>query len=449
MTNEQGKLPPQNIKAEEALLGSILVDAKRMYDIIDFLKPDAFYNEINGIIYNAMLTLQAKTQPIDIITVGNKLKEQGKMETVGGSMALISLTNRVGSTANVAAYAKIIHDNFIKRKAIQLSYDLGAMAYDEKTTVDEIINLSQKAANQIANNIVVNNTKTAADLFKETLKTNDILIRKTDSLIGTDTGLNALNKITCGFQKSDLIIVAARPGQGKTSLALKILDAPIQNGVATGIFSLEMSSRQLYARLVSQKTGIPLNSILRQGMNQFELEKVLSNQGVLCHENMLFDDTGGLSLFNLVNKARTWKREKNIGLLVVDYLQLVTNKDRNTTREQEVSEVSRTLKSLAKELDIPVVALAQLSRSSEKRGVGSRPIPSDLRESGSIEQDADMIIFIHRPIEYGVTEFDDGSPTLGRAELIIAKHRNGGTGLVRVGYEGALTNFYDINDDPF
>lgn len=437
-------VPPNNKSAEEAVIGCVLVESKRLYDFMEFLNPEAFYNDNYGEIYKAVLSLNKKGEPVDVITVSKKLKEIGKHEQIGGTIALVGLTNKIGSTANAAAYARIVNDCYIKRKAISFANELAQLAYKDGASCNEVIDYSQRGVNKISANVVVSNTTNAAELFIETLKINDKLVQNTNTLVGVDTGLQTLNKLTSGFQNSDLIIIAARPGQGKTSLALTILDAPLKSGVSTGIFSLEMSSRQLYARLIAQKTDVILDSILRRGMNHHELEKVLEHQNVLCNENMLFDDTGGMTLFNLVNKARKWKREHNLGLLVVDYLQLVVNKEKGTTREQEVSEVSRTLKALAKELDIPVIALAQLSRASEKRGLSARPMNSDLRESGSIEQDADMIIFIHRPSEYGVPEMEDGSPSEGKAELIISKHRNGPTGKVVVGYDGPRTKFHDL-----
>lgn len=438
------KLPPQDQNAEEALLGCVLVEARRLHDFVDYLQPDAFYNENNGEIYKAILELQKSVQPIDVITVTKKLKELGKFEQVGGTMQLIGLTNKVGSTANAAAYAKIVNDCYTKRKAIRFAEELMQVAYMDKADVNDVIDYSQRGVNKICDNIVVSNTQTAGELFVETLKINDKLAQHTGDLIGVNTGLNTLNKLTCGWQKSDLIILAARPGQGKTSMVVSFMDAAAQSNVAVGIFSLEMSSRQLYARLVAQKTEVFLDSILRKGMNQFDLSQVLAKQTELTNKNMLFDDTGGVKLTSVINKARKWKRENNLGLLIIDYLQLIVNKQAGLSREQEVSEVSRSLKTLAKELDIPVIAVASMSRASEKRGISARPMNSDLRESGGIESDADMIMFIHRPSEYGVTEMEDGSTSEGKAELIISKHRNGPTGKVVIGFDGSRTKFYDL-----
>lgn len=441
---ENGLLPPQNQNAEEALLGCVLVEAKRLHDFVDFLQPDAFYNENNGEIYKAIVSLQAKIQPIDVITVSKKLKELGKFDQVGGTMAIISLTNKVGSTANAVSYAHLINDCYTKRKAITFAQQLMHVAYQDKSDVNEVIDFSQRGVNKICDNIILSNTQTAGELFVETLKINDKLVQQTGELVGVSTGLNTLNKLTCGWQNSDLIILAARPGQGKTSMVVSFMDAASQADVAVGIFSLEMSSRQLYARLIAQKTEIYLDSILRKGMNQYDLAQVLAKQTELTNKNLLFDDTGGVTLSSVINKARKWKRENKLGLLVIDYLQLIVNKQHGLSREQEVSEVSRSLKTLAKELDIPVIAVASMSRASEKRGISARPMNSDLRESGGIESDADMIMFIHRPSEYGVTEMEDGSSSEGKAELIISKHRNGPTGKVVIGFDGSRTKFFDL-----
>lgn len=446
---ELGLLPPQNIEAEEYLLGCILTDSKRLHDFIDYLLPEAFYGPANEEIYRTILSLQKQLSPIDILTVTTDLRKRGKIELVGGAYYVTSLANRTASTANASAYAKIVNSCYIKRKAISFAQELQQLAYQDTSDVNDVIDFSQRGVNKICDNIILNNTQTASELFVETLKINDKLIQHTGDLIGVNTGLNTLNKLTCGFQKSDLIILAARPGQGKTSMVVSFMDAAAQSNVPVGIFSLEMSSRQLYARLIAQKTEIFLDSILRKGMNQYDLAQVLAKQNELTNKNLLFDDTGGVNLYSVVNKARKWKRENNLGLLITDYLQLIINKQPGLSREQEVSEVSRTLKTLAKELDIPVIAVASMSRASEKRGISARPMNSDLRESGAIESDADMIMFIHRPSEYGVDAMDDGSPSEGKAELIISKHRNGPTGKVVIGFDGARTKFYDLNENPF
>lgn len=441
---ELGVLPPQNLAAEEYLLGCILVDSRRLHDFIDYLIPEAFYSPINAEIYRSILNLQKVLNPIDLLTVTTDLRKRGKLQDVGGALFVTSLTNKTASTANASAYAKIINSCYIKRKAIEFAEDLKKLAYQDSSDVNDVINQAQRGVNKISDNVVVSNTQTASELFMEALKINDKLVQHTGELIGVNTGLNTLNRLTCGWQKSDLIILAARPGQGKTSMVVSFVDAAAQSGVPVGILSLEMSSRQLYARLIAQKADIALDSVLRKGMNQYEVQQVISKQNELTNANMLFDDTGGITLTGAINKARKWKRENGLGLLVIDYLQFIVNKQSGLSREQEVSEISRTLKTLAKELDIPIITVASMSRASEKRGISARPMNSDLRESGGIESDADMIIFIHRPSEYGVTEMEDGSSSEGKAELIVSKHRNGPTGKVIIGFDGARTKFFDL-----
>lgn len=282
-------------------------------------------------------------------------------------------------------------------------------------------------------------------MYDEAVKNNDLLLQN-KGITGVPSGLTALDKLTGGFQNTDLIILAARPGMGKTSLALNMLTNPAFKGTPTAIFSLEMNNKQLYSRVISQVTGIHLENIMRNGMNEFELKQLMAKSDLFCGSNIYFDDSPSMPLFDLRNKARRLVREKGVKLLIIDYLQLVTNETRNTNREGEISSISRGLKGLAKELNIPIIALAQLSRASEKRGVGSEPMLSDLRESGSIEQDADMVMFIHRPEYYNIMEDEQGNSTQGLASLIIAKHRNGSTGKRKARFISQNTNFTDYEE---
>lgn len=434
---------PKDHDIEKRLIGSILIEPHRLSNVLEVITADAFYFTETKAIFETFIELNAKYTPIDLGTVASALKDNGKMKIVGTTLDLVKLTNLVGSTSNTSSLAVILKEKQLLRQLIDLGQNIAANALKTGGEVTDIVSMVEKELTAITSKLLTSKITSSAELYKDAIMHNDKLIANTGQVVGIDTGLKKLNAITNGWQKSDLIILAARPAMGKTSLALKLLSSPALQGKATAIFSLEMSNRQLYARLISQLTDVPLENILRTGMNEYQLKEVLGKADMFCTSKIFFDDTGGISLFELQNKARKLKREKNIEVLIIDYLQLVVNKSKGGNREGEVSEVSRSLKALAKELDIPVIALAQLSRANEQRA-NKIPILSDLRESGSIEQDADMVMFIHRPEVYGIESFEDGTSTAGRAELIVAKHRNGSIGTIDVGFDGRRTLFHDL-----
>ena len=438
---------PSDYELEKKLIGCLISDSRYFTDVVEIINDDVFFYNDTKAIYQAMLNLNGKYKPIDITTLISELKTTDKLKEVGGISTLTSFSGLIGSTSNTLSYALLLKDKYVIREMAILGQNITVEALKSGNDVKDIISFAEKHITQITSKVVINNIVTSADLYKDTLKHNDMLVNRGGDVVGIPSGIRKLDEVTGGFQKSDLIILAARPGMGKTSFALKTLSIPALKGKPTAIFSLEMSNRQLYARLVSQLTNVPLSHILRSGMNEYELKQVLDKADIFCNANMYFDDTGGISFFELQNKARKMKREKGIELLIIDYLQLITNKVKGGNREQEVSEISKGLKSLAKELDIPIIALAQLSRANEQRS-NKVPMLSDLRESGSIEQDADMVMFIHRPEEYGML-MGDGTPSEGKAEFIISKHRNGPTLTLEVGFDGTHTKFYDLSENNF
>lgn len=450
---EQGKLMPQDVPAEDYLIGTILVDSRNISTVLELLTPDAFYSETNKIIFEAIVELVNTRVGVDQMTVSSLLRKKGKLEQVGGVLSITRLTNNVGSTANIHSYAAVIKEKHILRQIIDLGGELQKNGFKTGSEVNDLISMAESGLTKITSKVLVSNYKSSKELYGEVLTRNDeiLKLRNENKIIGVPTGLKKLDLKTSGWQKGDLIILAARPGMGKTSLALKFASAPAisHEKISVGFLSLEMTNQQLYARLVSQVTDVELRPLMFTGMNEYEIQQVLSKSDILCNAPIYFDDQPAMTLFEVQNKGRKLKREKNIGLLIIDYLQLIKNEKQGQNREGEISGISRGLKALAKELDIPVIALAQLSRSSEKRGMGSRPMLSDLRESGSIEQDADIVMFIHRPEYYGIPTYEDGRSTQGIAEIGMGKGRNLGVGETEVGFDGSRTKFYDLIENPF
>jgi len=441
-----GKLPPQAIQMEEAVLGALLLDKSAYLKVADIIKPEMFYKDEHKKIYEAVQQLQINGNPVDTITMTDRLRKNGTLELIGGAYSLIQLTDKCGSTANVEYNARVISEKFIQRELIRISFEIQSEAYDDTTDVFDLQESAQRKIMGIASGLSTSSLKTSKELYKDAIARNDILINSKNKLTGIPSGLTEIDRITGGWQNSDLIILAARPSMGKTALSLEFLKFPaIRRGLPTAIFSLEMSNRQLYSRLLAQETGVDLEIILRKGMNEYTLQQALSKADIMCNANMFFDDQPALSVFELRTRARRIVLEHGVKLIIVDYLQLMRgdNMNKNSNREQEISYISRSLKALAKELDIPIIALAQLSRASEKRGGQHVPMLSDLRDSGSIEQDADMVMFIHRPEYYGLTETEDGSSTQGLAEIIFSKHRNGNIGKVEIEFVGRTTSFLD------
>ncbi|MDP4665800.1 MAG: replicative DNA helicase, partial [Flavobacteriaceae bacterium] len=452
---ERGKIPPQALDLEEVVLGAMMIDKKGVDEVVDLLSPESFYKEAHQHIFAAILILFEKSDPIDLLTVSGQLKKEGKLEKVGGDFYLISLTQKVSSSAHIEFHARIILQKFIQRSLIKISSEIIEESYDESVDVFDLLDNAESKLYDITLGNVKKSTETAQDLVIQAKKKIEEIANK-EGLSGVPSGFERVDKVTSGWQPSDLVIIAARPGMGKTALTLSMArNMAVNNNVPVAFFSLEMSSVQLITRLISSETGLSSEKLRTGRLEKHEWEQLNVKVKSLEQAPLFIDDTPALSIFDLRAKARRLASQHKIKLLIVDYLQLMTVGGNNKTgnREQEISTISRNLKSLAKELDIPVIALSQLSRAVETRTGSKRPILSDLRESGAIEQDADIVSFIYRPQYYKIDEWDDDerSPTEGQAEFIIAKHRNGGLDNIRLKFNGSLGRFENLDnfDSPF
>ncbi|MDA9893662.1 replicative DNA helicase [Flavobacteriaceae bacterium] len=452
---QQGKIPPQALELEEAVLGAMLIDKKGVDEVIDILQPDAFYKTSHQLIFEAIYQLFQDSQPIDLLTVSSELRKNGKLEAVGGEFYLVQLSQRVASSAHIEFHARIILQKFIQRSLIKISNEIIESAYKESTDVFDLLDEAESKLYDVTQGNIKKSSETAQNLVLEAKKKIEE-ISKRDGLSGVSTGFEKLDKLTSGWQPSDLIIIAARPGMGKTALTLSMArNIAVGKQIPVAFFSLEMSSVQLITRLISSETGLSSEKLRTGKLADHEWQQLNVKVTDLEKAPLFIDDTPSLSIFDLRAKARRLSSQHGIKLIVVDYLQLMTAGASSKTgnREQEISTISRNLKALAKELNIPVIALSQLSRAVETRGGTKRPMLSDLRESGAIEQDADIVSFIYRPEYYNIDEWDDDerTPSEGQAEFIVAKHRNGGLDNIRLKFVGHLGKFEDLDsfDSPF
>ncbi len=450
---QQGKLPPQAIELEEAVLGGMLIDKKGVDEVIDLLAPGAFYKTAHQNIFESILNLFQNSQPIDLLTVSSDLRKNGKLEGIGGDYYLVQLTQRVASSAHIEFHARIILQKYIQRSLIRISNEIIESSYKESIDVFDLLDEAESKLYDVAQGNIKKSTDTAQNLVILAKKKIEEIANK-EGLSGIATGFEKLDLLTSGWQPSDLIIIAARPGMGKTALTLSMARniAVIQQS-PVAFFSLEMSSVQLITRLISAETGLSSEKLRTGKLADHEWKQLNVKVGDLEKAPLFIDDTPALSIFDLRAKSRRLASQHGIKLIIVDYLQLMTagNTSKAGNREQEISSISRNLKALAKELDIPVIALSQLSRAVETRGGTKRPQLSDLRESGAIEQDADIVSFIFRPEYYGIEEWDDEEHTssVGQAEFIVAKHRNGGLDNIRMKFIGQLGKFEDLqSNDP-
>jgi replicative DNA helicase len=452
---ETGKLQPQAVDLEEAVLGALMLEKNAITIVSDILKPESFYKESHQIIFQIIKTLFSNAQPIDILTVTSELRKQGQLEIVGGAYFITSLTNRVASAANIEYHARIIAQKFIQRELIRISTEIQRESFEDSADAFELLDSAERKLFEVSQGNIKRDYKQMNAIVREAIRDIEGLKDKQGGLTGIPSGFTKLDRITSGFQKSDLVILAARPGMGKTAMVLSIArNASLLSEDARGIaiFSLEMSNKQLVTRMISGESEISGEKLKKGTLAPHEWEQLNTKVARLSEAPIFIDDTPALSVFELRSKCRRLKEQNNIEMIIIDYLQLMRGDDannKNGNREQEVSYISRSLKALAKELEVPVIALAQLSRASEKRGAAAIPMLSDLRESGSIEQDADMVMFIYRPEYYGITEFEDGSSTHGVAELHIAKHRNGSLDSVRLRFVHEFTKFKDLEEHDF
>ena len=452
---ERGKLPPQAVDLERVVLGAMLIDKKGVDEVIDILHKEAFYVEAHQHIFEAIYDLFQETKPIDILTVSNLLKQKNKLEKIGGDYYLIDLSRAVGSSAHIEFHARIILQKFVQRSLIKISTEIIEEAYGDNQDVFDLLDQAEARLYEVTQGNLKRSAESAQDLVIQAKKKIEEISNK-EGLSGIASGFERLDAVTSGWQPSDLIIIAARPGMGKTALTLSMArNIAVNSGQPVAFFSLEMSSVQLITRLISSETGLSSEKLRTGKLEKHEWEQLNVKVKALEKAPLYIDDTPSLSIFDLRAKARRLASQHDIKLIIIDYLQLMTagSSQKGGNREQEISTISRNLKALAKELNVPVIALSQLSRAVETRGGSKRPLLSDLRESGAIEQDADIVSFIYRPEYYKIEEWDDEeqSPTEGQAELIIAKHRNGGLDNIRLKFIGSLGKFdnLDRHDSPF
>ncbi|MCU0359872.1 MAG: replicative DNA helicase [Bacteroidia bacterium] len=445
---EIGKLPPQAVELEEAVLGAMLLEREALSTVIDILSKEAFYKEQNGRVYAAMVALFNRSEPVDILTVTQELKRSGELELVGGAYYVSALTNRIASAANIEFHARIVAQKYLQRELIRLSTETIKFAYEDSTDVFELLDETTKNIFEILDSNVRKQHDKMSTLIAKALVEIEVASNQKEGLLGVPSGFTSLDRITGGWQKSDLLILAARPGMGKTAFVVSMAkNAAVEFNKPVAIFSLEMSSLQLVKRLISSETEIAQDKILKGNLDNHEFVQLNERIKKLSVAPLYIDDTPALSVFELRAKARRLKENQKVELIIIDYLQLMSGgADAKGNREQEISHISRNLKSLSKELEIPIIALSQLSRQVENRPGGSkRPQLSDLRESGAIEQDADMVMFIYRPEYYGMEVDENNEPTRGKAELIIAKNRHGALDTVKLRFIGQYAKFADLD----
>lgn len=446
---ETGKVPPQAVDVEEAVLGAMMIEPNCVPDVLDSLTADCFYKEANRKVFMAISSLSSEHQPVDIYTVSEELKRQGSIDEIGGPYYLSLLSSRVGAAAHVEYHVKILLQKYIQRELITISAEMQRDSFDDSIPVDDLLDNSQSKLFELAERNMKRATLPVQDVIKDTVAEIEANQDRTDGLSGLPSGFTGIDKITLGWQASDLVIIAARPAMGKTAFVLTMArNMAVDHRIPVAFFSLEMSSKQLVKRLLVSETGLSSEKI-RGGKKLLDYELVQLHERIkdLTTAPLFIDDTPSISVYELRSKARRLVRNAGVKLIIIDYLQLMTGPpELRGMREQEVSNISRSLKAIAKELDIPVIALSQLSRAVETRGGNKRPQLSDLRESGAIEQDADIVMFIHRTEYYGT---ESETSVQGEAQVIIAKHRNGSTADVPMRFRASEARFVDANDDGF
>jgi replicative DNA helicase len=447
-TSLYGKLPPQARDLEEAVLGAIMIDKDALSDVVEKLKPEMFYVDAHSVIFKAILQLFNDIKPIDMLTVIDQLKRNGELDIAGGAYYISELTNKVASSANIEYHTQIVIQKYIQRKLIDISNKVIQEAYEDSTDVLELLDKAERGIFSVAEENLRRGSDSIRNLITETLKEIDEARKKKDGLTGVPSGYTELDRLTAGWQKSDLIIVAARPAMGKTAFVLNMARyAAVEENRPVAIFSLEMGATQLVKRLISAECEIAGEKIIHGKLTDQEWALLGKNVERLTKAPIFISDTPALNIFELRAQCRRLKSAHNIQLVMIDYLQLMSgnSEGKGSTREQEISMISRSLKSIAKELNIPVIALSQLSRAVESRTGEKKPQLSDLRESGAIEQDADMVIGLYRPDYYGYTEDANGESLIGVAEVIILKHRHGPTGSVKLSFINEFAKFKDYN----
>ena len=450
--NQQGdvslmKVPPQNIEAERFILGGILLDNEAFYQVVEILGTDDFYREAHRKIFRGMTDLFEKNEPVDLITITNYFQGKNNMEAVGGASYLASLVDEVSTTANISSHAKIVKEKAVLRKLINVSTTIANKGYEQDRNVEDFLDSAEKMIFEVTESKIRPTFYSMREIVKHSFKTVERLYERKEMVTGVPTGFTDFDRLTSGLQNSDLIILAGRPSMGKTALALNVAQyASIEANIPVAVFSLEMAREQLVMRMLCSEARVDASKLRGGMLSEKDWPRLVTAAGNLSETLIFIDDTPGLTALEMRAKSRRLKAEKNLGLIIVDYLQLMRGRDRSESREQEISDISRSLKGLAKELNVPVLAISQLNRGVEGRS-DKRPQLADLRESGAIEQDADVIAFVYRDEIYN----RDNPDNKGVAELIIGKQRNGPVGVVKLTFLDKFTAFenraYDQDED--
>ncbi|MCB0698929.1 MAG: replicative DNA helicase [Chitinophagaceae bacterium] len=447
-----GKIPPQATELEEAVLGAIMLEKDKLAEVLEIIQsPDCFYVDANQKIYAAVRRLFDKGMPVDLLTVTEELRKTDELEIVGGPYYLTNLTMNVVSSAHVESHARIVMEKFIQRELIRISGEVIKDAYEDSTDVFDLLDKAESNLYEITDNHLRKNFTSLKEVLVRTVHEIEEAKNKQEDLTGVPTGYVPLDKLTSGWQKTDLIILAARPAVGKTAFCLNLaLNAATHSGkpYPVAFFSLEMGAGQLVKRLLAAVTEVSMESLTKGRMQEHEFVQMTQRMNKLAEAPIFLDDQAALNIFELRAKARRLKQKHDIQMIIIDYLQLMQGSiERGGNREQEISKISRDLKALAKELEVPIIALSQLNRSVESRRTGHRPMMSDLRESGAIEQDADIVMFLYRPEYYGINNDEMGQAIEGETHLHMAKHRNGSTDTIKVRFIKEYQKFVDLPDN--
>lgn len=441
-----GKIPPQAIELEEAILGAIMLEKDAITEVIDILSADVFYKDSHRVIFKAITDLFSKSEPIDMLTVTSRLRKNGELEIAGGAFYVTELTSKVSTSANITFHARIVYENYLKREIISISSNSQKSAYEETTDVFELIGSLENGLINISTGMTSGSVYDGYSLVSESLERIKKKSEQKEGITGVPSGYTLLDRITGGWQPTELIILAARPAMGKTDLAINFCLNGARNGFKCALFSLEMSKDQLMERALAIDCEIEREKIKFGKLDSGDWLKI-SSPNENTFKNFIIADEPSLTTITFKSKARRLKMQQKIDMIVIDYLQLMQSMEKGSTNDK-VSDISRTLKLVAKELNIPVIALSQLSRAVETRGGDKRPMLSDLRDSGAIEQDADIVIFPYRPIYYGITERSDGTNCKQLMEVDFAKNRSGSTESIDLKYLGKYGKVTNFEDDP-
>jgi replicative DNA helicase len=454
-----GKMPPQAVEVEDAVLGAIMLDQDAFQDVVEILKPEHFYKEVNRIIFNAMMELNKRMSPIDMLTLTNELSNEGNLEIVGGRSYLVKLTSNMISAVNVEHHARIVFQKYIQRSLIGLGTRMQETGYDDSKDIQDMLDEAESGLFELSSGSLKREVSQVSPVIEEAIAQMNEASKRTDGLSGISSGFPSIDKVTSGWQKSTMVVIAARPAMGKTAFVLSMArKMAVENNLSVAIFSLEMSNVELVKRMMVAQTEIPSDKIKNGRLGPEDWQQFYLRIDQLKNAKIFVDDTPGLSIYDLRAKCRILKKKHQIDIIIIDYLQLMTAGGAlraGGNRQEEVSTISRNLKGLAKELEIPVVALSQLNRSVESRpsqgngniGDSHRPQLSDLRESGAIEQDADMVCFLHRPEYYKIYEDENGNDLRGITNFIIAKHRSGALEDINLRFQPELIRFEEASAD--